>query len=178
MAYHSGHQWLHYNWHTPASFHFGLRVKFCRKVSLCTLKKWVKCFGILGCKNSHWQQQQWRGQLTAWQALQGLAQLLALPQDVVELVKVPTLPPVPGRVVSRPRHCGSVCTHTTSNNHTAKWRVKSGRLSSDRYVNKLLSGASGDIRGRGGLMVDGVCQFLWLTFRNKPQWEQEVTHIL
>lgn len=42
--------------------------------------------------------------LTARQALQGLPQLFALLQDVVELVKVPTLPPVPGRVLHRPRH--------------------------------------------------------------------------
>lgn len=37
--------------------------------------------------------------LTARQALQGLAELLALLQNVVELIKVPALPPVPGRVL-------------------------------------------------------------------------------
>lgn len=42
--------------------------------------------------------------LTARQALQGLPQLFALLQDVVELVEVPALPPVPGRVLDRPRH--------------------------------------------------------------------------
>lgn len=81
-----------------------------------------------------------RGRLTAWQALQGLAQLLALPQDVVELVKVPTLPPVPGWVVSRPRYCGSVHAQTTSHVHTVKWCEKCGRRCADRYANMSLPG--------------------------------------
>ena len=42
--------------------------------------------------------------LTAGQALQGLAQLLALLQNVIELIKVPALPPVPGGVLDGPWH--------------------------------------------------------------------------